>query len=237
MQNKYAIIVAGGSGSRMGNSLPKQYQLLLGKPILMHTLAKFVQENDPVQIVLVLHAGMRDYWMELCKTHQFTIPHQLVNGGESRFQSVRNGLQQILADRPAGEALVAIHDAARPLLSASLITQSYSVAKTFGAAVVALPSSNSVRLGTQTTSKAVDRSQVWLVQTPQTFRLSLLEEAFKQAESPLFTDDASVVEQLGIKVHLIPGEQQNIKITFPEDLAIAALIMKAQGIQDIDSTP
>lgn len=229
MQQKYAIIVAGGTGSRMGASLPKQYQILLGKPILMHTLEKFAQHQDQITLVLVLHEDMRDYWLSLCKAHKFTIPHQLVHGGASRFQSVRNGLTHILANTNAETALVAIHDAARPLLSPELIERSYVAANTYGAVVVAVPSNNSVRIGSASQSKAIDRATVWLVQTPQTFRLGILKTAFKQEESPFFTDDASVVEQAGISIHLIPGEEQNLKITFPEDLAIARLILEKQA--------
>ena len=226
MQQKYALIVAGGTGSRMGTDIPKQYQALAGKPILMHTLAQFTKSASNPQLIVVIHKDMRDYWLSLCEKHNFTIPHAVVDGGNTRFQSVKNGLQHIMDQDQAAESLIAIHDAARPLINPVLIDQSYAEASSNGACIVAMASSNSIRMGDRHQNKAVDRSHVWSVQTPQTFQLGLLAEAFQQAESPLFTDDASVVEQLGHAIHIIPGEQKNIKITFPEDLEIAALLLK-----------
>jgi len=225
MQTKYALIVAGGTGSRMGMDIPKQYQLLAGKPVLMHTLAQFAKSESQVKLVLVLHKDMRAYWQSLCVKYAFEIEHEIIEGGSTRFQSVKNGIQFILAQDATVDSLIAIHDAARPLINPSLIDQSYACAREHGACIVALASSNSIRIGDNSVNKAVDRTQVWSVQTPQTFRLALLEEAFAQAESPLFTDDASVVEKLGHPIHIIPGEQKNMKITFPEDLEIAALLL------------
>lgn len=226
MQQKYALIVAGGTGSRMGTDIPKQYQMLAGKPVLMHTLAQFTHSASKPQLIVVLHKDMRDYWLSLCEKHNFTIAHALVDGGSTRFQSVKNGLHYILDQDQSAQSLIAIHDAARPLINPALIDQSYAEADSSGACIVAMASSNSIRIGDTTENKAVDRSQVWSVQTPQTFQLGILEKAFQQEESPLFTDDASVVEQLGHAIHIIPGEQKNIKITFPEDLEIAALLLK-----------
>lgn len=209
----------------MGLDIPKQYQLLAGKPVLMHTLAQFAKSESQVKFVLVLHKDMRAYWQSLCAKYAFEIEHEIIEGGSTRFQSVKNGIQFILAQDAAVDSLIAIHDAARPLINPSLIDQSYACAREHGACIVALASSNSIRIGDNSVNKAVDRTQVWSVQTPQTFRLALLEEAFAQAESPLFTDDASVVEKLGHPIHIIPGEQKNMKITFPEDLEIAALLL------------
>lgn len=226
MQTKYALIVAGGTGSRMGTDIPKQYQLLAGKPVLMHTLMQFAKSESQPELVLVLHKDMREYWQSLCEKYNFTLVHTLIDGGSTRFQSVKKGLQFIIDQDSSAASLIAIHDAARPLINPSLIDQSYTCAASHGACIVALASSNSIRIGDSSVNKAVDRTQVWSVQTPQTFRLELLEEAFKQPESPLFTDDASVIEQLGHPIHIIAGEQRNMKITFPEDLEIAQLLLQ-----------
>lgn len=226
MQKKYAIIVAGGTGSRMGNNLPKQFQLLAERPILMHTLAKFAHSANTPELIVVLNASMINYWYDECKRYAFTVKHHIVEGGETRFQSVQNGINYIAEMQPAADSLVAIHDAARPLISSELIDEAYTKTAVLGATVVALASTNSVRYGTEASNKAVDRSHVWIVQTPQTFQWPILSEAFTQEEQPFFTDDASVVEQLDIPIHIVPGEPQNIKITYPEDLKIAEMLLK-----------
>jgi len=218
----YAIIVAGGTGTRMQSAVPKQFLLLNGLPVLMHTIQAFTQSTIKPDIILVLPAAYHDYWKELCHTHQFNTPHTLVTGGESRFHSVKNGLDQISAD---DSTLVAIHDAVRPLTSSHIIETSYQYAQEHGTAVTAVKSRDSVRQLVNGKSVSLLRDQIYLIQTPQTFKVSLLKKAYKQPYSEHFTDDASVVEQDGVEIHLTEGSHQNIKITFPEDIAIAELLL------------
>lgn len=220
----YAIIVAGGSGSRMQTVLPKQFLSLNGTPVLMHTLLAFYNSKSKPQLILVLPANFHDHWAELCLTHSFNIPHQLVSGGETRFHSVKNGLNLIADDE---EALIAVHDAVRPLTSREIIDQSYQHAAQHGNAVTAVKSRDSVRqLKNDGISLALNRDEIYLIQTPQTFQSAQLKKAYEQAYNPKFTDDASVVEETGVKINLINGDHQNIKITFPEDIAIAELLLK-----------
>lgn len=225
----YAIIVAGGSGARMQSAVPKQFLLLNGLPVLMYTIRAFRQSAMVPDIVLVLPAGYHAYWQQLCKDHEFNIPHILVAGGETRFHSVKNGLDQISDD----EALIAVHDAVRPLTSRQIIETSYHHAEKYGNAVTAVKSRDSVRQLVNSTSISLLRDQIYLVQTPQTFKAGLLRKAYKQPYSENFTDDASVVEQYGVEIQLTEGNHQNIKITFPEDIAIAELLLNlkpsAQG--------
>ena len=199
----------------------------------MHTLLKFHQAQSKPQILLVLSSEMESYWMELCREYNFKIPHILCHGGASRFQSVKNGLitlRNSISD-PAN-AIIAVHDAARPLLTTQLIDALYQeVANGNHAVIPAVQSSSSVRFGTKTKSEAVDRNQVWLVQTPQVFQATLLLEAYEQEELPSFTDDASVVEnwnenKMSNNLLIFPGEHQNLKITYQEDLAIAQLLLE-----------
>jgi 2-C-methyl-D-erythritol 4-phosphate cytidylyltransferase len=222
----YAIIVAGGSGSRMQSALPKQFLLLNGLPVLMHTIKAFEQTSVKPDIILVLPAGYHDYWGELCHTYNFTTPHLLVAGGQTRFHSVKNGLDQILQD----DALIAVHDAVRPLTSGHIIETSYQHAWQYGNAVTAVKSRDSVRQLVNHTSVSLIRNQIYLIQTPQTFKAGLLKKAYEQPYSEKFTDDASVVEQQGIEIQLTEGDYQNIKITFPEDIAIAELLLNKKPL-------
>ncbi len=228
MLKKYVIIVAGGQGTRMNTELPKQYLLIEERPVLMHTINCFLHGNSLPDIVLVLHRDMHPYWADLCMQHGFQVPHHIVYGGDSRFESVRNGLQYILETETAAleNVLIAIHDAARPVVSQELVDRCFSETIHYGATTAAVQSTNSIRLGDIDKSIATDRQRVWIVQTPQTFRADILKKAFTQPEMESFTDDASVVEKMGYPVRLIPGDQRNIKITFPEDLAIAHLYLK-----------
>lgn len=228
LKSKYAIIVAGGSGTRMQTAVPKQFLLINGLPVLMHTMLAFYNSGVNPDIVLVLHPDFHAYWHELCKKHDFDIPHLLVAGGETRFHSVKYGLNAICSD---DDDLIAVHDAVRPLTSASIIQTSYNHAHEHGNAVTAVKSRDSVRQGTADKSVSLLRDDIYLVQTPQTFKAGLLRKAYEQAFSPKFTDDASVVEQIGIDIQLTEGSYENIKITFPEDIAIAALLLskKATG--------
>ena len=214
----FAIIVGGGSGKRMETTLPKQFLLLHHKPILMHTIEKFFNCAYQPQIILVLHPDVHAYWIDLCKTYNFTIPYTLVAGGEQRFHSVRNGLMHIKAD-----GLIAIHDAVRPLVSTALITQIFDAAEKNGNAIPCIKPAESVRKVNKTNSEIINREQIVLIQTPQVFESKQLKLAYQQPFDKLFTDDASVVEKTKVKINLVAGERQNLKITYPEDLAIAKL--------------
>lgn len=215
-----AVIVGGGSGTRMGTTVPKQFLILNGKPVLMHTIQAFYYSELKPQIILVLNIDFHHYWEELCKEHGFDIPHSVVKGGRQRFYSVKNVFKYI-----KGKVIVAIHDAVRPLVSNELITNSFRQAEIHGNAVCAVQSSDSVRMCKNGSSEAINREQIYLVQTPQTFDLALLKSAYKQPYHISFTDDASVVERAGGAIHLIGGDKKNMKITYPEDIRIAEVMI------------
>ena len=218
---RYAILVGGGSGSRMQQDIPKQFLLLDGKPVLMHTLEAFYHSEPRPEIVVVLNVDFHEYWEKLCKTHQFSIPHTLVKAGQERFFSVKNGLKLV-----KGKALVAIHDAVRPIIKKDKIEHAFSYAEVHGNAVLAIPSKDSVRLSDTKENKAVARELVYLIQTPQIFTSTMLKKAYLQEFRTSFTDDASVVEHAGVAIHLVEGDPKNIKITYPEDLALAEVFLK-----------
>ncbi|HCN84158.1 MAG TPA: 2-C-methyl-D-erythritol 4-phosphate cytidylyltransferase [Sphingobacteriaceae bacterium] len=219
--NYYALIVAGGSGSRMNSDIPKQFLLLHQKPVLMHTIEAFYHSDLKPEIIVALHKDYFKYWNDLCKIHNFNIPHKLVEGGTERFHSVKNGLKELKE-----KSIVAIHDALRPLISNDLITRSFHEAREKGTAVAAVPSRDSIRQLQNDTSIALDRKTIFIVQTPQVFWSDALKVAYQQDFDSSFTDDASVVEKAGIKINLIQGELLNIKITYPEDIRIAELFFK-----------
>jgi 2-C-methyl-D-erythritol 4-phosphate cytidylyltransferase len=221
-QPKYAIIVAGGSGSRMKSDIPKQFIEVRGVPILLHTLKRFKEADSSIELVLVLPETQFDYWQTLLSKHEELakeVPHTLVKGGNSRFQSGKNGLAAI-----GHEGLVAIHDGVRPFVSTTTILESFEVAQQKGTAVVSVPSKDSVRLIDGVANRAIDRSTVRLIQTPQTFQVSVIKKAFETEELSTFTDDASVAEAAGFNIHLIEGSYENIKITTPEDLLWAEIL-------------
>lgn len=221
----YAIIVAGGTGSRMNNSTPKQFMLLDRKPILMHTIAAFHACSLNPEIILVLNIHQHEEWEALCRQNHFNVPHQVIKGGEERFHSVKNGLKVI-----KGAAVVAIHDAVRPLVSPDLIARTFQGAQEHGNAVAGLQPTDSVRMLVDAgTTSAIDRSKLFLIQTPQTFKIEQLRKAYQQPYRNEFTDDASVVERAGFQVHVIPGERENIKVTFKEDLVIASLFLEKKA--------
>jgi 2-C-methyl-D-erythritol 4-phosphate cytidylyltransferase len=216
---QFAVIVAGGSGIRMGGGVPKQFLPVAGLPVLMHTLRRFHNYSPALSIILVLPGKDVAYWEELCRTYAFSVPVTVVAGGNTRFQSVKNGLGGIAAK----EGLVAIHDGVRPLVPLSTIAQSFRVAYEKDCAVAAVALKDSIRLVKPGGgSQALDRTAYRLVQTPQTFRLSVIRKSFDQPEQPGFTDDASVAESAGFPITLIEGAYGNIKITTPEDLLWAA---------------
>lgn len=222
MQKKYALIVAGGIGSRMNAHIPKQYLLMNGKPVVMHTLEQFARTKNTVELILVIHPQMQNFWQSLCQKYAFAIPHTVVHGGNTRFESVRNGINFIKKQHPnCKDTLIAIHDAARPLISPILIDYCFDSATAHPATVLAVPSINSIRIGQASENAAMDRNNIWQIQTPQTFHGELLAEAYDQEELASFTDDASVVEKMGNAIYLLEGDYRNIKITFPEDINIA----------------
>ena len=216
----FAIIVGGGSGSRMLSEVPKQFMLLRGRPVLMHTIEAFNKSDYNPEIIVVLNVDFHQYWENLCLLHNFSIPHKLVKGGTQRFDSVKNGIKAIKT-----KAIVAIHDAVRPLLSKQLIDRTFEEAERSGNAVAAIKSRDSVRQNTGTHTIPLDREEIYLIQTPQTFSSEILKKAYTQEYRNEFTDDASVAEKIGIKINLIDGETRNFKITFPEDIRLAEIYL------------
>ncbi|MGV3540459.1 MAG: 2-C-methyl-D-erythritol 4-phosphate cytidylyltransferase [Rufibacter sp.] len=223
---KYAILVAGGSGSRMNTAVPKQFLTLGHQPVLMHTIARFHAFDSTMPLVVVLPGAEMPVWEELCREHQFTLPHQVVAGGQTRFQSVKNGLDALAL---AQDGVVAVHDGVRPFVDTAMLAAAYETGFQQGAAVVAVSLKDSIRRVRGGTSKAVDRSAYRLVQTPQCFRLPLLRKAYAQPETLFFTDDASVVERFGHKIQLVEGSYRNIKITTPEDMVLAQAFLQQEG--------
>ena len=213
---RYAILVAGGKGLRMGGDIPKQFLPIGGKPVLMRTIEVFRQAYPDIHIILVLPASQQEYWQQLCCEYSFAVPLQIADGGETRFHSVSNGLKMIPDE---AEGVVGVHDGVRPFVTVDTIRRCYEEAVEFGAVVPVISVVETVRhLLEDGTSVTVPRDEYKLVQTPQTFRVSLLKEAYRQAYIPSFTDDASVVEAMGNPVHLVEGNRENIKITTPADI-------------------
>lgn len=220
---KYAIIVAGGKGLRMGGELPKQFIPVEGRPVLMRTLDAFYACENSIQIILVLPRDHQPYWQELCREYQFAVPHRIADGGATRFHSVQNGLA--LVDE--ADALVAVHDGVRPFVSYEVIERCYQEAALHGAVVPVIPVVETVRHLLPEGSETVNRDAYRLVQTPQTFSVSLLRRAYEQPFCDAFTDDASVVEALGHVVHLVEGNRENIKLTTPFDLVVAQALVQS----------
>lgn len=226
MKNQeFAIIVAGGKGTRMQSSTPKQFMIVNGLPILMHTINAFYDYSRQIKIILVLPEDDLSTWEQLIKTYDFKIKHTIALGGSSRFQSVKNGLDKIKQE----EGLVAIHDGVRPLINSNTIGASFRIAAVHQSAVAAVRLKESIRKTDQDNTKAVDRSDYRLIQTPQTFDLALIKKAYKIEETPNLTDDASVAEKAGFKISLFEGSYDNIKITTPEDITIAEALLKSRG--------
>lgn len=220
----YIIIVAGGKGMRMGSELPKQFIPIGGKPVLMHTITRFHTYDAALQIILVLPESQQTYWKGLCETHNFTIPHTIVNGGATRFESAKNGLSAIPDDE---EGLVGIHDGVRPFVSSKVIAACFEAAHEEFAAIPVLPVTDSIRyIDAHGGGKNVQRADYRIVQTPQVFDVSLLKRAYSQPYQPHFTDDASVVEALGCHVSMVEGNRENIKLTTPFDLKVAEILLQ-----------
>ncbi|HWR32694.1 MAG TPA: 2-C-methyl-D-erythritol 4-phosphate cytidylyltransferase [Chitinophagaceae bacterium] len=221
--HKYAIIVAGGTGTRMGANLPKQFMLLKGKPVLYYTLKAFLNAFDDLQVILVLPAEYLAVGQEIVNGYFDKSRIHITTGGATRFQSVKNGLALI-----EKESIIFVHDAVRCLVSVNLIQRCYEQAVKTGTAIPAIPSKDSIRLMNGDTSEPFDRNKVMLLQTPQTFQSKILLPAFQTDFKEEFTDEATVVEASGVKVSLIEGEENNIKLTRPGDLIIAEKILEGK---------
>ena len=217
---EYVLIVAGGKGLRMGTELPKQFLPVGGKPILMRTMEAFHAYSPDIQIIVVLPHSQQDFWAELCAKHHFVLPHRVADGGETRFHSVKNGLEWV-----SEPALVGVHDGVRPFVSREVIARCYREAAMRKAVIPIVDIVETVRHLVPGSSVTVNRNDYKLVQTPQVFDASLLKEAYRQSYVPGFTDDASVVEAMGQPVALVEGNRENIKITTPFDLKIASALL------------
>ena len=222
--NKYAVIVAGGAGTRMGGNLPKQFMLLKDKPVLYYTLKTFSDAYPDLQIILVLPVDYTDMGQEIIDAYFDKERIRITAGGDTRFQSVKNGLALI-----EEESIIFVHDGVRCLLSIDLVHHCYEMALLTGSAIPAIPCKDSVRLTYENGSDPVDRSKVVLVQTPQTFHSKILLPAFQIDYKDKFTDEATVVEAFGLKVTLVEGEETNIKITKPIDLLVAEKILEERN--------
>ncbi|NDW18399.1 2-C-methyl-D-erythritol 4-phosphate cytidylyltransferase [Dysgonomonas sp. 216] len=222
-QKNNIIIVAGGKGLRMGHELPKQFLEIGGKPVLMHTIEAFYKYDQQINIIVVLSANYMDYWKEICEKYSFTIEHSIVEGGETRFHSVKSGLSLVQ------KGLVGVHDAARPLVSPALIKRIFEAAAVHKAVIPVVDCADSLReMIDSTRSRVIDRSKIRMVQTPQVFDSELLRKVYNLRYIGTFTDDASVVESYGHEITLVKGETTNIKITTPFDLEIAEVILKTK---------
>lgn len=226
MTTKAAILVAGGRGTRMGGPVAKQYLPVAGLPVLMRTLSVFHSVDPATDLILVLPESDFVYWEELCKDFQFSIPHRIVAGGNSRFQSVRNGLNSL----DPKTKLVAIHDGVRPFVAKSVISESFNTAEKSGSAIAVVALKDSIRKLTDDGKSFYEERQYFrLVQTPQTFQVDKIKKAFTVTELQQFTDDATVYENQGWQVTLISGNPENIKITTPEDMDYAEFIVAKQS--------
>ena len=212
----YVVIVAGGSGKRMGAEVPKQFLELAGRPVLMHTIERFKAFNEAVEIITVLPEDQLRHWLYLQEKHSFSIPQTLVKGGSARFYSVRNGLKFVNSP-----GIVAIHDGVRPFVSDDTIKRCFETAEKNGNAIPAVTVAESLRIVTDTGNHPINRLQVRQIQTPQVFRAELLKKAYNQCYRQEFTDDATVLESAGEVINLVEGNRENIKITTPEDLLIS----------------
>lgn len=217
---KTAVIVAGGTGTRMNSPSPKQFSLLNGIPVLSYSITAFFSQDPSIRILVALPGQLFESWNELQVKYNLTIHHELVAGGETRFHSVSNCLDRI---EPSG--LVAIHDAARPLITPTMIGRLFTEAEKRGNAVPVVPVNESIREVTGPYSHPADRSRIRIVQTPQIFHSSQLKTAYRQPYAPAFTDDATVVESLGEKIHLVEGDRANLKITYPADILLAEALL------------
>ena len=223
-----AIIVAGGSGTRFGAELPKQFLELGGKPILMRSIEAFANSgNCPVDVIVTLPSDQMDLWQRLCDRHGFSVPHRVVPGGETRWHSVKHALDS-MGDVNEVD-IIAVHDGVRPMVTADVICRTIAAARRDGAAIPVVALNDSVRQVVGEASHALDRSTLRAVQTPQAFDARLLLGAYSLPYQPTFTDDASVVEQLGHPITLVEGDPHNLQITRPMDLALAEYLLNSNA--------
>lgn len=222
---KTAIILAGGEGHRAGGDVPKQFRELLGKPMYLYSMEAFLAADPETELILVCHPGMMDLLEVQTAEYPGELSYTLVCGGRSRRESVEHALMEIGSGN--AERLVAVHDSARPLIDAATILRGWETARHSGSAVPVVPVTDSLRHKMPDGgSRALDRSQFMAVQTPQIFRADILAEAYRQPDSPAFTDDASMVEAAGHSVTLYEGNPRNIKVTNPCDFAVAEALLK-----------
>lgn len=215
------IITAGGIGKRMGGSVPKQFLLLADKPILMHTIEQIHAFDPSAELIITLPQDYLEDWKEMCQKYSFKINHTVVPGGEERFDSIRNALEQ------ASGEWIAVHDGVRPFISKKVLEDLLREVKTHRAVIPVIPVKETLRIADGETNATVHRDHYRIVQTPQVFEAKLLKKAYEQKYTSAFTDDASVVEAIGGRVYLVAGNDENIKITNPLDLSLAALILKS----------
>jgi 2-C-methyl-D-erythritol 4-phosphate cytidylyltransferase len=219
--SKSVIIAGGGSGNRMGSTIPKQFLLLQGKPVLMHTIQHFFDYDHKIEVIVILPSSQIIYWKMLCEEHNFTLPHVVAEGGATRFYSVKKGLDILKTN-----GLTAVHDAVRPLVSIEIIAECYKTATEHNSAVPVIELVDSLRFISNNENSGCKRKSYCAVQTPQVFKTLLLKKGYEQPYSDLFTDDASVMEALGEKIALVKGDMENIKITTHVDLLVAEAIMQ-----------
>ncbi|MCB8995255.1 MAG: 2-C-methyl-D-erythritol 4-phosphate cytidylyltransferase [Bacteroidales bacterium] len=217
------IIVAGGTGKRMGAVLPKQFLEIEGKALIFYTLERFLEFDPSIEMILVIHEDYIDYWEKLIIAEGFDYPVLTVPGGETRYHSVKNGISML-----EGESLVGIHDSVRPFVSLSTIQRCFESAEKYGSALPYVPLKESVRMADGDKSTVVDRSAIQVIQTPQVFNSEILRESYELPFEPSFTDDATVVEAAGHKILMLLGDEYNIKITTPEDFEMARLLIAHQ---------
>jgi len=222
-KNNTVIIVAGGKGERMGNNIPKQFLLLNGYPVLMHTINKFYTFDDALHIILVLPKNEINTWNELCKQYNYSVNHAIVEGGKTRYHSVKNALKNA-----PDEGLIAIHDGVRPLVNHKTIKNCYETAAKKSNAIPVSQVFSSMRMDTSNDYQYVDRNQLKMVQTPQIFENSLIKKAYQQHLNITITDDGQLIELMGYKIHMVEGNPENIKITTPIDLMIAETLLTEQ---------
>jgi 2-C-methyl-D-erythritol 4-phosphate cytidylyltransferase len=229
--DKFAVIVAGGSGLRMGTTVPKQFLELRGKPVLWYTLKAFLEAFDDLRIILVLPESHIETGLAILRSTAQPDRISVTVGGETRFHSVKNGLSHIHR-----HSIVFVHDGVRCLLTPSLIQRCYKAALENGNAIPAMHAVDSIRIETFNNNELVDRNRVRIIQTPQTFYSDIIKAAFEQDYDEAFTDEATVVERLGVKINLVEGEASNIKITRPLDLLVAEKLLEEREFNTGDDT-
>lgn len=220
MEKQYVIIVAGGSGLRMGSSTPKQFLNIKEEPVLMRTISRFYEYNSEIEIILVLPNEHFATWESLCEKYKFHVKHKIISGGDTRYQSVKNGIAPV-----SHAGLVAVHDGVRPLVSKELIDNCFKEAEKNGNAIPCIEINETVREVLPNGNKQLNRNNIKLIQTPQVFKTEILKKAYELPFSEEFTDDASVIEKAGYKINLVDGEKQNIKITTELDLKMAEYLI------------